>query len=62
MNLKEYRDKYNLKNAELARLFKVSEACVHHWINKYAKPGYKNAAIICKRTKGEVTLEDLGVI
>jgi DNA-binding transcriptional regulator YiaG len=62
MTLKEYRDKYKLKNAQLARLFKVSEACVHHWINGYSQPGYKNAAIICQKTKGEVTLQDLGLI
>lgn len=62
MTLKEYKEKYKLHNAALARLFKVSEPTVHRWLSKGFKPGYRNAAIICKKTNGEVTLQGLGII
>ncbi len=62
MTLKEYKEKYNLKSVQLARMFKASQSCIHHWINGYAKPNLHHAAMIYKKTKGEVTLEDLGVV
>lgn len=62
MTLREFRDKNKLRNADLAKLFKTTNSCIHHWISGYAKPNDKNATIIYRKTKGEVTLEDLGVI
>ena len=61
MTLKEYRDKYKLRNADLARIFKTTTSCVHHWVSGHAKPNHKNAVMIYKKTNKEVTLEDLGI-
>jgi DNA-binding transcriptional regulator YdaS (Cro superfamily) len=62
MNLNQYKEKYNLKNSDLAKLFKVSQSCVHNWIKGYVKPSGKHAFTICKKTKGEITLEALGLV
>ncbi len=62
MNLQEYRDKKSFTNKDLAKLFKVSEATVHNWIVKQVKPMSKHAIRIYRKTKGEVTLQDLGYI
>ena len=61
MTLKEYKEKYKLTNAELARRFKTTTPCVHHWVSGKAKPNYKNAVMVYKKTNKEVTLEDMGI-
>ncbi len=60
MKLIEYRDKYKLKNSELARKLGVSPSSLHHWLSGRAKISLKNALIVYKKTKREVTLQDLG--
>lgn len=60
MKLEEYRDKYNLTNVKLAKKFGVTPSCLHHWISGRAKISLKNALIVYKKTKKEVTLHDLG--
>ncbi len=60
MKLEEYRDKYKLTNAKLARKLGVSPACLHHWIAGRSKPTLKNAMRVYLKTKKEVNLKDLG--
>jgi DNA-binding transcriptional regulator YdaS (Cro superfamily) len=62
MTFEEYKSKYNLGNSQLARLLKTSPSCIHHWIIGYSKPNSKNAINIYRITKGEITLEDMGIV
>ncbi len=61
MTFEEYKKKYDLINADLARLFKVKQCNVQHWLSGYCRPSYKNAVYIYKVTTGEITLEDMGL-
>lgn len=59
MTLKEYKKKYKLTYEDLASLFGVSVSCMGHWLGGHSKPNIHHAAVIFKKTKGEVTLQDL---
>ena len=62
MTLKEYKEKYKLKNAQLARLFKVSQSCVCYWLSGKVNPNTRHSIKIYKATKGEVTFQELGLV
>lgn len=61
MDLKSYKEKYKLKNCELARKLRVSPSTLHHWLSGRASPSNNHAVNIYFKTGKEVTLEDLGI-
>ena len=62
MTFEEYKKKYKLNNSQLAKLCKVSRECIYNWSKGKIKPHPSNALLVYKGTKGEITLEDMGVI
>lgn len=62
MTLEEYKKKYKLNNSQLAALFGVSNATVHHWLSGYSRPSHKHVYKILVKSKGEITLEGLGLL
>ena len=49
-----------MTNYDFALMLKVSHSIVSGWIKELHRPTFKNAQKIFKKTKGQVTLEDLG--
>ena len=60
MNLKEFKEKYNLKGVQIAKKFKASPANISQWMSGHCKPRYRTARRICRISKYEITLTDLG--
>lgn len=59
MRFEEYLIKHRLGVVEFSRLMKVTHQAVSNW-KKGRRPDRLYANKIVKRTKGEVSLEDLG--
>lgn len=60
MKLAEYIQKYKLSYTEFAKRYRLHDETVRNWIHGKHKPRLKIAKNIERRTKGEITLEDLG--
>lgn len=59
MTLNEYLVRYNMRPYHFADRFRFSKCAVYMWI-KGARPNISNAHKIVKKTKGEITLKELG--
>lgn len=60
MKLKEYLDKSKLGVYDFASVLKVTPNAVYNWIKGEIRPHRSIAKKIVKKTKQEVTMEDLG--
>lgn len=62
MSLEEYKEKYGLTYRCLSKMLNVSISGVYNWSNGNRIPKKKFARRIVKKTNGEVTMQDLGVL
>lgn len=59
IQIKNYRTKANLSQAEFARLVGVSQGQINHWETGRQRPGAGMALVIHQVTHGELTASEL---
>ena len=60
MKLNDYLQKHNISGPDFGKIIKVSGETVRRWVKLGHRPTARIAKRIQTKTKGEITMEDLG--